>query len=348
MQENERRVVTTEQAGGTEVATTGPQPLMVNPAYIENTVRSLALLQTLVRDVLKKDRDYGAIKGTGDFLWDPGAGQIVGAFNCHFGQRRILHMIDDGKKISLIVEVPVISNVSGFEVGSGIGAASTLETKHKYRWVNDPSEWGYFGEAAETLKTRTNDWGTQYRILNPEHDDLLNTLVKMASKRAEVDGAEALPAVSSTLKDLFEGREFTPGPRRGTPSELDENSPHWTSFWTEVRALGIEKDKVHEMLGVTSMKDWLKAGKSLNEAVRMLTKKVGSKPDTTTVAWDTITKDNITDYAHLEHFFQQLTGKQPDAMYVELGGGGRAAMTVTAWEAFQQLKEIYKEPPAEA
>ncbi len=58
-----------------------PEP-MVTPQYIEQTKQSFALLRELVRDVLVRDRDYGRVPGMGDFLWDPGASQIIGSFNC--------------------------------------------------------------------------------------------------------------------------------------------------------------------------------------------------------------------------------------------------------------------------
>jgi hypothetical protein len=334
----------TEYKGAEEAA-----PLMVTPQYIENTRRSLGLLRQMVQDVLIRDRDYGRVPGIpGDFLWDPGASQIIGAFNCHAGQRRILSLVDDGRKISIILEVPIIHNLSSQEFGSGIGAASTMETKHKYRWIDNPKEWGFDDEATKSMKTRTQDGKTLYRILNPEHDELLNTLVKIASKRGEVDGAEGLPGVSAALRELFSGKR----PKQAEKEAPEEDSPRWTSFWSQAKALlgdeaeqrGIEvSDIVHELLSIRSMKDWLKSGKSLDDAIRKLSDKRASRGKTRS-EWDKVTKDDVPDYDHLEALIEKLAGIMPTKLYKELGGKNRGDMTIPAWEAFLNLKEIYAPP----
>jgi hypothetical protein len=328
---------------------------MVTPEYIESTQRSLALLHQLVTEVLRRDRDYGHVRGIpGEFLWDPGASQIIAAFNCHVGSRRILSLVDDGKKIALLLEVPIIHNVTQSEVGSGIGAASTLETKHKYRWVEDPQEWGYPEDSIKTLKTKVEYEKSLFRILNPEHDELLNTLAKMASKRAEVDAAEALPGVAGALKDLFEHR---PPPSDKRP-EVDDSSPRWTSFWSQVKALlgdiaeeqkGVElRTLVHQMLGVSSMKDWLSKGKSLDDAVRVLADKVKKTKSRTKSReeWEKVTQEEVTTFGELEAIFTRLTSKPPEEMYKELGVSGRNDMTTPVWEAYLQLKETFA--PAES
>ena len=161
-------------------------PPKITPETIQETKQSIALLQGMVKDILIRGVDYGRIPGTPqDSLWDPGASQILSSFNCYPGQRRILKLEDNEQKIVVCVEVPIISRATQREVGSGVGAASTLETKYKYRWVANPKEWGYDDEALKTFRTKKgkDDEGnntTVYRIPNPEHSELLNTIVKMA------------------------------------------------------------------------------------------------------------------------------------------------------------------------
>ncbi|MFH0769619.1 MAG: hypothetical protein V1932_08705, partial [Chloroflexota bacterium] len=111
------------------------EALAVSPAYVQETTKSIALLQDMTRDLLRRGRDFGRTPGTAsDGLWDPGASLIIAGFNCYVGQRRVLRLVDEEDKISVIVEVPIISRQTGKEVGTGVGAASTLETKYKYRW----------------------------------------------------------------------------------------------------------------------------------------------------------------------------------------------------------------------
>lgn len=242
---------------GEIIPDTRPEALMITPEYVETQKRSLALLQAMVRDVLVGGRDYGHVPGLpGDFLWDPGASQIIGSFNCYVGERRIKSMVDDGNKIAIVIEVPIISFNSGREVGSGIGASSTYETKHKYRWMENPKEWGYDEGAIKTLKHKTEDGKTKYRIPNPEHGELLNTIIKIASKRAECDAAEGLPGVASALRELFTGRG-------GAPKRKD---PDWATFYAQARQMGLTDDEIHEGLGVSSNLEWISQGKTVNDA----------------------------------------------------------------------------------
>ena len=144
--------------------------------------------------------------------------------------------------------------------------------------------------------------------------------------------------------------------------EGDDNSPRWTAFWTQAKALlgtvaeekGVELTAlVHQMLGVKSMKDWPKTGKSLDDAIRALSDtlakgdggKQGSSEVTSRIKpwaeWDKIGKEEVPTYPKLETVFHTLTDKQPKEMYVELGVGSRNDMTISAWDAFITLRERF-------
>ena len=255
-----------------EVATAGERSIMphrpsVSAEMVADTKEQIALLQGMVRDILQRGIDYGRIPGTpSDSLWDPGASLIINAFNGRVGQRRILSLRDDEERISVVMEIPIISRATSQEIASGIGAASTMETKYKYRWTDSLEEWGYTEDLARALRlrTRVRDRKTEWRIPNPEYSELLNTLVKMASKRAEVDAAESLPGAASVLRELFQGQ----APQRAQ----EEMSPEWTRFWGKVRQLGLTQEQAHQRLRVRSMKDWLAQGKTLDNAIEVLSR----------------------------------------------------------------------------
>jgi len=309
---------------------------MVTPQYIEQTKRSLALLQTLIWDVLKKDRDYGHIKGIpGQFLWDPGASQIINAFNCAPGQRRIIHFVDDGQKTAIILEVPLVNRATGQEVASGIGAASTQETKHKYRWVGNPEEWGYTGEAIKTLKQRVDEetGAIEYRIPNPEHSELINTIVKMASKRAEVDAAEELPSVSSALKELF------------TLKAPPRKEPDWPAFWGMIAKMGLSESDVHTILKVGSVNDWINQGKTLDQAIKTITTELAKKTQTGDVTPPAQPKQkrdpsSIKTLNDLFKVCHEDFGLQPGAVVKELGYSSQIDVSETAAEAYQKIAAV--------
>lgn len=356
-----------DQETGAEITSPlRPEPLVVTEQYIDQQKQSLALLQKAVKEVLIYGRDYGRVPGTPDFLWDPGASQINGFFNVFPGHRRLLHLVDDGEQISVIVEVPLIQRNTGAEVGSGVAGSSTREVKHKYRWEPDPENWGYGEEEIATLKTRDKDGVLEYRIKNPEHAELLNVIVKQASKRAEVDGVNSLPGVASALKELISGgrkRESSDETQNEESGDIPGTSPKWTKFWGEVKALGITKEdgqvdaeKAHKMLGVKSMKDWLAAGKTLDQATKQLAKKVKEQEAVDAagedegklankMAWGDIVIGDVDTYDKLEDVWGKITGRPVKDMYKELGVDSRRDISISSVEAFHQLKIVFAPEP---
>jgi hypothetical protein len=240
----------------------------ITPEAITARKQDLALCMVMVAEVLRPGIDYGRIPGVpGQMLFESGASQIISAFNCFPGERRVLQFKNEDGQIAFCLEVPLINRATGRPAASGVGAASTLETKNKYRWVDNPQDWGFDDEATKTLKTKKQDGVTLFRIANPEPGELLNTLLKMASKRAEVDAAEALPGVSSALKQLLHPTSAGAGVQREDP---------WRPFWGEATRLGLTEQQVHERLGdalgrpIESVYEWLAEKHTIPEAIEVL------------------------------------------------------------------------------
>jgi hypothetical protein len=341
---NQDSTALTKSTGPSAPVSASPQPLIVSTRYIEETKQSLALLQEMVRDVLVEGRDYGSVEGIpGAFLWDPGASQIIGSFNCFAGHRRVLSLIDDGAKIAIVLEVPLIQRGTLQEVGSGIGASSTLETKHKYRWVSNPGDWGYTGEALKALRSRPGKDGgrTQYQIPNPEHDELLNVITKQASKRAEVDAAESLPGVASVLREMF-------GKTTASRVYSPESGPNFNKFWSEARAILPNspdvRAEVHQLLGVKSMSDWTKSGKSLNDAIKILKASKDSKDNQKRRNPATVTEQELKTGINLQKVMFDCFGWQPKKVWAEANYSSMKAWeeegTETAWQLFQRLRPV--------
>lgn len=355
----ETAVATVKQA----VAPISParaEPLVITREYVDQQKRSLALLQGMVKDILVEGRDYGRVPGTPQFLWDPGASQIFGGFNVFPGHRRIISHIEDGTKISIVLEVPLIQRHTGTEVGSGIGASSNEESKHKYRWIKEDELglWGYTSETTTSLRTRVEDGVTKYRIPNPDRGELLNVCVKQASKRAEVDGAEALPGVSSTLRELFDPkRQWQGSGKKGKGEPIDPDSPRWTKYWGEVRALGIvtptgspDHDRACKMLGVATMHDWLSKGKSLDEATKALAEKVAkptAAPEVHRRDPATVTEGEVDSGNSLVAICLDCFGWQPATVWSEANYAHQRNFeesgVETAWQVFLRLWNFYKD-----
>jgi len=231
------------------------KPIRLTEENISLVQHNTTLSEKLVNTLLVDGIDYGRVPGSNKkALFDPGASKIFNAYNC-YTDYRILHYVEDKDLISYTIQAVVFNRASQEIVNTGIGACSSREVKYKYRNVSNPSDFGYTQEEISALKkTKEN----QYRIPNPEFEDLVNTIVKMAAKRADVDAALGLPGVGSAIRKMLD-------PQDNFPEKED-----WRKFWNAARAMGLEEERVHKILQVGSMKEWLAQGRTLNEAIEKL------------------------------------------------------------------------------
>ncbi|GAI17247.1 unnamed protein product, partial [marine sediment metagenome] len=163
--------------------------------------------------------------------------------------------IEEDNLISFTIESTLVNRQSRQPLATGIGACSTRETKYKYRWVFE-EEAISMGLNPVTLKRKDK----KYQVPNPERGELVNTIVKMSAKRADIDAAQSLPGVAATLRKLFKGM-----PVKG------KEKRDWNWFWTQLRTMGVDSKKAHSILGVVSIKDdWVGKGKTLDAALAVI------------------------------------------------------------------------------
>lgn len=235
---------------------------------IANIAHNVAMSEKLVTTLLEKDIDYGRTPGTqSDGLWDAGAAKIMAGFNCYVDHQVLFHT-DEDKLISWCIQANIISRETQTIVGTGVGAASTKETKYKYRWVEDPQNYGYGDD--EIAKMKKRDGGRKFRIENPEYGELVNTLFLMAAKRAEVDGARSMPGVGGALKKLFTNKIKS---QPGAPARKENK---WTPFWGMVQKMGLTQDEARKYLEVEHMEDWITEGGTVETARTTLAARVAA------------------------------------------------------------------------
>ncbi len=236
----------------------------INTKIIQDIGHNFELCQQLCASLLIDGVDFGQTPGTkGKGLWDPGAAKLIRGFGCH-AEHKIIFQEDNEEVTTFIVETSLLK--SGECVGTGLGVASTRESKYKYRWVKDPENYGYAAEEIKELKTRAgyNPGEVLYRIVNPEYGDLINTLLAMSAKRSEVDAVKSLPGVGTALR-LFLDPESQ---AKAAPAS------DYKRFWNIIKLSGMTEDNAHKGLGVASLKEWEAQGKSLDEAIALLMKKL--------------------------------------------------------------------------
>jgi hypothetical protein len=322
---------------GNELVVQEERSVSITENSVAMTVNNVQMAEKMVSEVLEKDIDYGQTPGTqGMGLWDAGASKIMAAYNC-YPEHHVLEHTEEEDLIAWCIQVSLINRNTGAVIGSGIGSASTRETKYKYRWVYDPENYGYGTDEIKKLKTRSSGKSLQYRVLNAEVGELSNTLFQMASKRAEVDASRGMPGVASALKKLFAG-----GITHEEPAGQDID---WSGFWGECNRMGLDEPTVHELLGVKSVNDWVTTGGTKKGALVFIQRKLDqrrSNPAGEKIVW---TKDNLKNVNDLLRACNMDFGLQPASVYREAGYATRKAFEDNVrdyWETYQAIKEIHK------
>ena len=346
-----------------------PREIEVAPKLTKQSISTIKeqmdLAEELVTNLMKLGIDYGQTPGTNGLgLWDAGSAKVIRAFRL-YPNHTVLHHEENDEMIHYTIQVHLV-NSSGEIFGSGMGAASTRETKYKYRWVKkaDALREGYTEEDLKELKTKAgyNNEEVLYRIENPEYGELVNTILAMACKRAEVDAARGLPGVGSALRAKFDEK---PGARKAPAPDGHQGGQEDLSlaiFWSMVKGAGLSEDDVHNTLKVKSLKDWKEAGKSYRDAVIFIMnvavsgargKKESAKktPQSGTTPAPKVEKTAAelkeADIPTLDELIKvcDRLWKLPEIeIFQELGYASSAnfeeAQVSTAWEAFLTLKEI--------
>ena len=146
------------------------------------------LVHQVLDKVLKKGTHYGTIDGCGDkkVLFKPGADVLAMTFRLVPQFMVTKTELGNGHR-----EYDVTCSMygpSGELLGQGVGSATTMEKKYRYRWEG----------TGENRK----------RIENEDIADVHNTVLKMAKKRAHVDATLTVTGAADLFtQDLIEEQE---------------------------------------------------------------------------------------------------------------------------------------------
>lgn len=198
--------------------------------------QQVQLIQEVMAGVMQEGQHYGKIPGCGDkpTLLKPGAEKLSMTF-------RLRPVIDNDRDVSILDmgnghrEIRVychIMNMAGIELATGVGSCSTMESKYRYRGGEKkptgcpvPTEYwnlkkeGKIQEALDKIGgagfgvSKIN--GISWEIVefgekmeNSDIADTYNTVLKMAKKRAYVDGILSATAASDIFTQDIE--DITP------------------------------------------------------------------------------------------------------------------------------------------
>lgn len=144
-------------------------------------------IQRVMEAVMKKDVHYGVVPGTDKpALFKPGAETLCKTF--HIAPSFKVEDLSTAEYFRYRVTCIGTHQESGIVLGEGMGAASSMEEKYKWRRAVCDEEFELTEESRRRVKFGKKRDGGTYRVkqVRAEAADIDNTVLKMACKRASV------------------------------------------------------------------------------------------------------------------------------------------------------------------
>jgi hypothetical protein len=192
-----------EQESSIALAPVQAGPMDIDLAVVAERLQTIRAFQQLVRSQLVVDHDFGVIPGTNKpTLLKPGAEKIAKLLGLADAYE-VCEKIEDWKSgfFAYTIRCRLTSMTTGVLVSEGLGSCNSKESRFAYRWVfpsEVPEDVNKRGLRSKTV-TMKRGKATMYRVPNDDIFSQVNTLLKMAKKRALVDAALS----AGRLSDLF-------------------------------------------------------------------------------------------------------------------------------------------------
>jgi hypothetical protein len=164
--------------------------------------------QATVRELFVEGHDYGVIPNTGGkpALFKPGAEKLSKLLGLS-DRYEIIERIEDWERplFRYLIRCRLVHMGTESIVSEGLGECNSMESKYRWRWAWPSDVPEEQRKHLRTISGRTREINTkrgktwQYRLDNDDIFSQVNTILKMAKKRALVDAALS----AGRLSDLF-------------------------------------------------------------------------------------------------------------------------------------------------
>lgn len=257
-------------------------------------VRQVNIVQDIMRNVMKDGEHYGVIPGTGKpSLYKPGAEKLGFTFRLRPEYEiRETNMMNGHREISVVCTLYHIP--TGQSVGQGVGSATTMEGKYRYRGGEKegtgqaiPKEYWNLKKIGKTAEAQAliggpgfsagkinGNWEICSTGEKQEHDnpaDYYNTILKMAKKRAHVDAILTATAASDIFtQDVEDMPEVIPGAKEAAKKEeppLKEPQKKAEINDPDAPATEAQLKAINSMLTMLEIKDDLARHERVSEIV---------------------------------------------------------------------------------
>jgi len=223
--------------------------LQIDLDQVASGLTKIKAFQGLVRKSLVPDHDYGVIPGTQKpSLWKPGAEKLcklLSLSDSYVVEDKVENWDQGFFAYTIRCELKNISD--GNLIAQGLGSCNSKEARYRYRWVfgsEVPSHIEKDSLVTKHIRTRKGKKATMYRIENDDPYSLVNTLLKMAKKRAMVDATLS----AGRLSDIFSQGGDPPRPGEDENATLPQRREQMFSYF---KSQGVAKQRVLDFLSVT-------------------------------------------------------------------------------------------------
>ncbi len=173
-------------------------------ATFKRDIQAINRFQQVVHSTMVRDLDYGIIPGTQKpTLLKPGAEKIAKLLGLS-DQYEIMDRSEEWQQafFRYLIKCRLVHVATGDVISEGLGECNSMESKYRYRWVGErdlPSGVDKSKLVSQERRSKTGGHWTVYRLDNDDIYSLVNTILKMAKKRALVDAALS----AGRLSDVF-------------------------------------------------------------------------------------------------------------------------------------------------
>lgn len=172
---------------------------------IAKTMQKISQMQTVVKQTLKEGQDFGEVPGTNKpTLLKPGGEKICMLFGLN-PEYEFLQTIEDYDKEFFSYNIKCTLKRNDCPVAQGVGSCNSKEKKYRYINVDELPE-NYVGYQEKIIDKYGRE---KYKINNIDVCSLVNTILKMAKKRAFIDAVLQVASLSEVFtQDLEDMKDF--------------------------------------------------------------------------------------------------------------------------------------------
>lgn len=247
-----------------EVADT---PMIIQPMAVEQAQKSLENLQRFVRSQLKENRDFGTIPGCKKpSLWKSGAERLLFFHGLSCRLDTTPETIVDWKTpfFNYSYRATIYNPRNGAVVATADGSCNSKEEKYRYLWLSEAKlPKGINKDNLESKQINgANGKFTLYRTDNEGIFSLVNTIQKMASKRAFI----AATLMACRASDVFtqdeveeEAHDTKPAETQKAPA-ASKDAPGDAQETKDANTVYFIPAEVSEKKGEGTKGPWIKFG----------------------------------------------------------------------------------------